>query len=317
MFDLSILIPSRNEMFLRHTIEDILLNIRGNTEIIAVLDGVWADPPVDDHPKVTIIHHDENIGQRAATNEAARIASGKYLVKCDAHCAFDEGFDIKMMAVMQPDWTMAPIMRNLHAFDWVCKKCGSRRYQGPTPTSCPKCDNTTEFERDVVWIAKKSPQSKSYCFDSEPHFQYYGEFNHRPEGQGLITPSMSLQGSFFMITREKYLELGVCDEAFGSWGSQGIEVAAKTWLSGGQVMINHDTWYAHMFRTQGGDFSFPYHLSGNQVHRAKKYARDLFFNNKWEKQVHPLSWLVEKFWPVRGWSEEDLRKIKECKLDAH
>ena len=37
----------------------------------------------------------------------------------------------------------------------------------------------------------------------------------------------------------------------------------------------------------------------------------LFFKNKWEKQVHPLSWLVEKFWPVKGWTDKDLKKLKE------
>jgi hypothetical protein len=26
--------------------------------------------------------------------------------------------------------------------------------------------------------------------------------------------------------------------------------------------------------------------------------------------VRPLSWLVEKFWPVKGWTEEDLAKLK-------
>lgn len=30
---------------------------------------------------------------RAATNYAARLASGRYFMKVDAHCAFDEGFD--------------------------------------------------------------------------------------------------------------------------------------------------------------------------------------------------------------------------------
>jgi hypothetical protein len=52
------------------------------------------------------------------------------------------------------------------------------------------------------------------------------------------------------------------------------------------------------------------------VQHAKKTARELFFNNKWEKQIHPLSWLVEKFWPVPGWSADDLAKIKEAKLDV-
>ena len=97
---LSILIPARSEMFLAHTIEDITKNMRGDTEIIAVLDGAWADPPIKDHPKLTIIHHSEAVGQRAATNEAARVSQSKYLMKVDAHCSFDEGFDVKMMDAM-------------------------------------------------------------------------------------------------------------------------------------------------------------------------------------------------------------------------
>jgi hypothetical protein len=75
-------------------------------------------------------------------------------------------------------------------------------------------------------------------------------------------------------------------------------------------MVNHKTWYAHMFRTQGGDFGFPYHISGHQVRDAKRTAKDLFFKNKWDKQIHPLNWLVEKFWPVPGWKDEDLRQLK-------
>lgn len=306
MYDLSILIPARNEMFLARTVEDLLSKIEGNTEIIVILDGAWSDPGIPQHPRVTIVHHNQSIGQRAATNEAARLSSAKYLMKCDAHCSFDKGFDIKMIAEMHDDWTMVPLMRNLHAFDWVCSN-GHRRYQGPSGV-CLECGKETV--RDVVWIAKESPRSVSYCFDSTPHFQYFGDYSKRPEGQGDITETMSLQGSCWMLTREKYWELNVCDEKFGSWGSQGIEVAVKTWLSGGQVMVNHKTWYAHMFRTQGGDFGFPYPMSGKDQEHAKSYARDLFFNNKWPLQVRPLSWLVEKFWPVKGWTEEDLAKLK-------
>ena len=309
--DLSIIVPARNEMFLSRTVEDALRNIRGNTEIIVGCDGNWPDPPIEDHPKVHIIYHSQSIGQRAITNECVRLSNAKYIMKVDAHCAFDEGFDVKLMGDMQPDWTMVPVMRNFHIFDWVCVKCGDRRYQGPTPTSCPKCDNTTDFRRDVVWIAKTNPLSTSYCFDPEPHFQYFREYKHRPDVKGPITETMSLQGSCFLVTRDKFLELNLSDEEFGSWGSQGIEVACKTWLSGGRVVCNHKTWYAHCFRTQGGDFGFPYKISGRQVDSAKKYARDLFFNNKWPKQIHPLSWLVEKFWPIPGWSDDARMAVRE------
>ena len=116
-----------------------------------------------------------------------------------------------------------------------------------------------------------------------------------------------------MLTREKYWELEICGEDIGSWGNQGVETACKTWLSGGQVLVNHNTWYAHMFRTQGGDFSFPYEQKGNEVQKTKDNVKDLFWNNKWDKQVRPLSWLIEKFWPVPNWSKEDLKELSRIK----
>lgn len=330
MTDLSILIPARNEMFLSRTIEDLLSNIEADTEVIAVLDGAWADPPIPQHDRVNVIYVPTSIGQRGATNLACKLSKSKYVMKLDAHCSFDKGFDRKMLdafKVSGDNVTMVPVMRNLWAFDWKCLQCGKKWYQGPTPTKCKEtnlrntgkpCDST-KFTRKIVWVGKTNPQSTSYCFDSTPHFQYFEDWKYRPqykqdkEEKGL-TETMSIQGSCFMLTRDKYWELNICDENFGSWGSQGIEVACKTWLSGGQVLVNHSTWYAHMFRTQGGDFGFPYPISGKDQEKAKAYARNLFFNSNWDKQIHPLSWLLEKFWPVKGWSEEDLKKLKDNKF---
>jgi hypothetical protein len=318
MKDLSILIPARNEMFLTRTIEDILANIEADTEVIAVLDGAWANPPIPHNERVNVIYLAQSIGQRAATNLACKLSRAKYVMKADAHCSFDKGFDRKMIEAFQissKDTTMVPIMRNLWAYDWKCYHCGWKKYQGPTPEKCGQCGKGDKIRRKMLWIGKNNPQSTSYCFDSTPHFQYFEDWKHRPqykedkEKTGL-TETMSLQGSCWMLTRDKYWELEICDENFGSWGSQGIEVAVKTWLSGGKVLVNHKTWYAHMFRTQGGDFGFPYPISVKDQEKAKAYARNLFFDNNWPKQIRPLSWLVEKFWPVRGWSEEDLEKLK-------
>jgi hypothetical protein len=96
-----------------------------------VLDGAWADPPVEDDPRVLVLHHSEAVGQRAATNEAARLSNAEYVMKVDAHCAFAQGFDAKLIAQCEHDWTVIPEMRNLHAFDWYCRSCGNRTYQGP------------------------------------------------------------------------------------------------------------------------------------------------------------------------------------------
>lgn len=306
--DLSILIPARNEMFLAQTIEDIKAHAKSDFEIIAVLDGAWADPVIIDHPRVNLIYHSQSIGQRAACNEAARVASGKYLMKVDAHCSFEDGFDVKLLADMRDDWTVAPAMRNLHAFNWVCAN-GHRRYQGPSG-ACAECGKLTSME--VVWIAKENPQSTSYCFDPTPHFQYFKEFASRPEGKGDLSETMSLQGSFFMISRKRWFELNICDENWGSWGSQGIEVALKTWLSGGRVIVNKRTWYAHLFRTQGGDFGFPYPIAGSDVKEAQKFARDLVYGRvRFPLQILPTSWLINRFWPVSGWTAADLEKLME------
>ena len=317
--DLSIVIPARNEMFLKQTIEDILKHKKGNTEIIVGLDGAWADPVLPQYDDLNVIYEPVSIGQRAMTNQCVRLAQGKYIMKVDAHCSFDDGFDVKMIEGFKQvgdNVTMVPVMRNLHVFDWKCYKCGWKTYQGKTPEKCPECGATGKYiRRKMRWVGKSNPQSTSYCFDSEPHFQYFKEWTktdtYKEQLKTGFTETMSLQGSCFMVTKDKYWELNLSDEQFGSWGSQGIEVACKTWLSGMRVLVNHSTWYAHLFRTQGGDFSFPYPQSISQVQNAKKRAKDIFFNNKWVKQEKPLLWLIEKFWPVKGWTDEDLQKLKE------
>lgn len=316
-------------MFVAQTVKDILKNKRGNTEVIVGLDGEWAYPGIPQHPDVRIVHVSESIGQRAMTNKLCLMSEAKYVAKCDAHVAFDEGFDVKLMDAIKghDDWTIVPALKNLWAFDWKCGKCGSYWYQGPTPTHCmtheiygkngsrvvpnSDCDNTTDFSREMVWEPNpQRPTSTSFRFDKTLHFQYFREFNKRPEGSGNLTPTMSLQGSFFMLTREKYWELNICDEAHGSWGQQGVEVACKTWLSGGRVMCLHTTWYAHMFRTQGGaDFGFPYPNSGEAQEKARVYSRDLWLNNKWDKRIYDFDWLLAKFYPVPDWHDDSSKGI--------
>jgi hypothetical protein len=180
MTELSILIPARNEMFLNETIEDILKHSEADTEIIVGLDDYWPNPGIPDNPRVKIFHVTGSIGQRAMQNQLARLSKAKYIAKTDGHCAFDQGFDRKMIEFFKEvgnDIVAVPVMRNLHVFDWVCPE-GHRRYQSPSGP-CKECGKPTE--RDVVWIPKTRPESTSYCFDNQPHFQYFNEYKRRPE----------------------------------------------------------------------------------------------------------------------------------------
>jgi hypothetical protein len=300
-YDLSILIPARNEEYLKNTVDDIVKNKRGKTEILVGLDGAWADPPLSSHQDLTILYVNKSIGQRAMTNQLCRLSEAKYVMKVDAHCSFDEGFDVKLLADMNDNWTVAPLMRNLHVFNWVCPQ-GHKRYQSPSG-NCKICGKPVK--KDIVWFPKESPKSCAYRFDKTMHFQYWNDYKRRQVGD--LVESFSLQGSCFMLTRQKFWELDICEEAFGSWGQQGTEVACKTWLSGGEVRINKKTWYAHCFRTQGGDFGFPYELSGSAVDHARRYCRDLFMNNKYKKAIHTFDWLIDKFKPIPDWHDVKLK----------
>jgi glycosyltransferase involved in cell wall biosynthesis len=300
--DLTVIIPARNEEFLGRTIQDVFEHSKGNIEIIAVLDGYLPEVPLKPDPRLTVIYNVEAQGQRGGANQAARLAKGKYLMKIDAHVALDDGFDVKMLEAFKEvgdNVTMIPSMKNLHVFDWVCEE-GHRRYQSPSG-ACETCRKPTH--KDVVWYAKKSPTTFTFRFDKTMHFQYWGELAKRPEnihgvnGNTNLRETMSIQGSCFMLTKEKWFELDICSESFHSWGQQGVEVACKTWLSGGQVIANLNTWYAHMFRTRGGDFGFPYPNPQNKVNENRELSRELFQRDGWPLAIRKFQWLLDKFNP--------------------
>jgi len=300
--DLSVLIPARNEEFLDLTIQDVLKHSKANTEIIAILDGYLPNPPLKPDPRVTVIYNPVSVGQRAGTNQAAKLAKGKYVMKIDAHVAVDDGFDVKMLQAFKEvgdNVTMLPVMRNLHVFDWICPD-GHRRYQSPSGI-CETCKKLTV--KDIVWIPKRSPVTFTFRFDKTMHFQYFGELAKRPEnikginGNTNYRETMSIQGSCFMLTKERYFALDMNSDQFNSWGQQGVEIACKTWLSGGQVISNLNTWYAHMFRTRGGDFGFPYPNPQNKVNENRELSRELFQKDKWPLAKRKFQWILDKFNP--------------------
>lgn len=308
MSSLSVLIPARQEEFLNKTIEGLLENIEGDTEILVGLDGYYESIVKDD--RVKVFHVNESIGQRAMTNQLCRLSKAKYVMKLDAHCIVDKGFDVKMMAEMKPHYTLIPKMYNLHAFDWVCE-CGHRTYQGPK--ECAKC-KSKDVVKDIVWQPRWSRESHHMRFDSDLRFKYWGAFKSREEAKSDVAPTMSLLGACWMLERQRYWDLNISDEVgHGSWGQQGTEVACKTWLSGGELMVNKKTWFSHMFRTQK-EFGFPWPASGNQINKTRAFSQDLWKNNKWDKQIYPLSWMLEKFWPVPEWSQEQLDELKKVPL---
>jgi hypothetical protein len=310
-YELSVIIPARNEMFLQRTVDSVLEARRGDTEVVVFADESWPIAPgLKSHPDVTLINYSKTvIGQRAAINIAARLSRAKYIMKLDGHCRMDEGFDVKLAADCEYEDVIVPRLYNLWAFDWKCKRCGLRTYQGPKPTVCSACTKETEHIMRMVWEPRWNRMTDSMRFDSDLHFQYWRDFSKRPEGQPEIAPTMSLLGACWFLHRQRYWDLDGSDEAHGSWGQQGTEIACKAQLSGGRLLVNKKTWYSHVFRTQPG-FQFPYAISHQQTERAREYSKKFWREGRWSKAVMPLSALVQSYWPVPGWTEQDLEQLK-------
>jgi len=213
------------------------------------------------------------ISQRSI-NEAARIATGKFIMKLDAHCSVGQGFDRILMEDWQPGWTIVPRMYNLDIETWK-----------------PKERKRTDYMY-IGWNDK-----------DELRALYYGgkEYWKWHKRKAEIDETMCCMGPGWFLSVEDFWKQGGCDENHGHWGQQGIEVSLKAWLSGGALMVDKRTWFAHWFRGGGGP-GFPYPISQRSINQARAYSKDLWMNDKWEGQTRTLRWLVEKFDPP-GWEK--------------
>src|SRR3989304_5908899 len=122
MSKLSVIIPSRNEQYLQRTIDDVFSKAIGEVEVIAILDGYLPNPPLKDHPNLVQIHRDPSQGLRPAVNSGAAVATGKFILKTDAHCRFEHGFDEVLKKDCDFDWLVIPRRVCLDAEKWEVAK---------------------------------------------------------------------------------------------------------------------------------------------------------------------------------------------------
>lgn len=259
MIDISIIIPSCNERFLQPTIKDILAKAKGKIEIIVYLDEFWPDPPIEDDPRVILIHHSQRKGMRPAINALASIARGKYLMKLDAHCMLDEGFDQKLIADCEPDWTVVPVRYELDTQRWKRKE-----------------DKYYEFER----IDPQTLKGKRWP-----------EYANKVKGQKLAE-LMTFQGSCWFMYKDRFFDLeGVDDINYGSMGREAQEICLKSWLSGGMCILSRNTWYAHW--SKPGKYVIK--NMKKEKKKSQEFAIDFWTNNRWSKQTKTFEWLMNYF----------------------
>ena len=309
----SIIIPDRNgQPYLQQTIDGLLENATGQIEIIVVCDGTWPNPPLKNDPRVTIIHHGthfNNIGMRDSINRGVAVSKGEYVMKIDEHCMVDRGFDEKLRADCEDNWVVIP-----------------RRYRLDP-------DNWKVEEYDLV-DGKLIPHRKArppvdYMYLAYPYERPFdrtcGLHGDKDDQRGkerqdiLIDDTMSMQGSCYFMTRKHWDNVieNLDSKNYGTFTQEAQEIGNKTWFSGGRMVVNKKTWYAHMHkgkRGKGYGFSneqYKEHMAS--MERGRLFCIDFWVNNKWDKRVHDFEWLLEHFWPVPTWPENWKYRIEEDK----
>jgi hypothetical protein len=109
---------------------------------------------------------------------------------------------------------------------------------------------------------------------------------------------MSAQGSCWFMCKNYYKELELLDEQhYGAFWSEFQEVGLKCWLSGGRVVVNKNTWYAHLHKRFRG-----YNLEASSDEAEKYVMKWMNFGEAWgDNQKYPIEWLIDKFKPIPGW----------------
>lgn len=284
----TIVIPARNELYLTKCIDSLYEKATGDFEVIVVFDNCWHEPMLEDRPGLTIVHWGERRGMRAAINAGAELGKGKYLLKCDAHVLFEEGFNEKLAEDCDEDWIVTPSRYSLDAENWI-----------------PKYDKP---------IIDYEYLSYPYQNDEEVglHAKYWWKERSQERKDLLVDENMTFQGSCWFTHMDYFKKLIYpMDEAnYGMFIGEPQEVGLKAWLSGGKCMINKKVWYAHLWKGQSyrdlhmQRMGFAYTRVGHsEMTKGNKYSTDFWFNNRWTERKYDLSWLVERFWPVPTWPE--------------
>lgn len=281
---LSVIVPSRDPRFLQKTIDDLLTKAKGEIEVIVILDGYWPDPIISGPPQLKIIHQ-EHKGMREGISTGMNLASGEYVMKCDEHTMWDEGYDLKLIEDCPDRTVVVPRRYRLDPEKWEIIEDGR-----------PPID---------------------YMFVDYP---YYKEFDitqglhgaewKQPERDSiLIDDLMTFQGSAYFMKKSYWEELfpnGMDTEFYGPFTHEAQEVSFKAWLGGGRVVVNKKTWYAHLHK--GKRYGTGYGFSTKQwedfkasMEKGRRVTMDYWLNNKWAERKHDWEWLIEKFWPVPHW----------------
>jgi len=277
----SIIIPARVERRLQVTIDDLLVKAAGDIEIIAVLDGYSPEPAIRTDRRLRFIHKPEPEGMRPAINDAAAMASGEYLMKCDGHCMFDLGYDEVLKADCAEDWLVVPTRHSIDPKTWTVRP------------------------RDWNYSYLTFPYDKRgyvYGMHAVTPDKHSNRAINAARAEIAIDDLMTFQGSCWFQHTANFHRLGPLDHKHYDFYQEAQEIGLRQWMTGGCCKINKRTWYAHLHK--GHDEPREFYLSVRRKRKSEMHAVDFWTGDKWPGATRTFAEFIEIFWPVDGWPED-------------
>ena len=293
----SVIIAARNEPYLARTVGDVFAKASGEIEVLVMLDGWRPDTPLQYRKNLIPIYREESKGMRNSLNQLAANASGKYLLKLDAHCAVAEGFDEILQRDMQDDWLVTPTRYSLNVDKWQ-RQGGAVEYLYVTFPYVADSMYGDGFH-GKKWIGPYG------IGENMGKSQYYWMENARKHVP--IDDIMTIQGSGWFMAKEYFKRIDMLDEVHSFFFQEGNELCFKVWMMGGRCVVNKNTWYAHWHKT----ISQNYGLSKQQKSETQRFSTWVWMNDKWPKAAKKMSDFVEKFYPIPSWPGDWREQVRD------
>lgn len=288
---LSVIVPSFDEPFLQKTVSGLLEN-GSDIELICVLDGWDPDPPLKENSRVRVIRKANREGLRRAINDAAAIATGKYIMKIDAHSTLSEGYDEIFCREFEDNWVMVPARRQLNPALW---QAGGQ---------------TIHYEHYMYPFNYPRARIGLYTLPWNKRMADRQQFR--------LDEDMTHLGSCWATSKEHFDKRigGLSEEGYGRFLGEHLELTLKTQLGPwrGKLMRNKDVLHLHL--TKNGQWQKYYHATTTERVIGNHYVYNYWWNNKWWNLSYRFEDLVDRFWPLPDWPN-DWQKMKGVEVDDY
>jgi len=204
----------------------------------------------------------------------------------------DQGFDVKLATDCKDDWVVIPRRKRLDADKWEIVHDG---------------------RPDIDYMQVDYPYQRPYDRSCGLHG---AEWKRPDRAEIMIDDCPTMQGSCYFMAKKHWDFLfpnGLDDANYGTFTQEAQEISMTVWFTGGRVVVNKNTWYAHFHkgkRGKGYGFSndqYKRHMAG--VERGRVYCINYWMNTQDYK--HDFKWYInEKFPDSPGWENwEDRIKV--------